>query len=382
MGFGRITLAKVEGVWTRMLIGGVMTLDACFYCCKQFLFGSNPSCGGDATCNLFCDSRYAAFSRAECCQCPCPGRRDYPQCFGWKVFGATLSTDPIPDYQNPGYYWKLLSSAAVPEVTDCDGDDVTFDGVTWGYYAPDGTLIDSPPGSVRVETGFSVDTDSDALPPNGTVSANVLIDADPGGGRGFNIQFVGGIGTSDSDVVLPACTGGSATGTSDWLTWDSEAEDRNPGVGANPPTILVFPKCANCDGSPCQTGSTPASRCANPTFEANVQIGTDPETGEPIYEPVSIPLFKSPDGCHFSGGNGTVSVTIAPDSDCIAADEDGNGLLHWVTTVTSPAGSDTISIDPGAPTGYLTACPYLSDADSAGILVTDANLVYGDDCED
>lgn len=393
MGLGKIALGYIDGKWKRILLAGAIVLDSCIFCCKQFLPPNSAVCGSDASCNNFCDSTYA-YSQSECCPCPCPGRKDFPKCYSVSVFGATITTDQIPDYSpgKEGYYWKLLSSPAIPPLNECmTGDATVLHGFTYGYFAPDGTQIDTSDGNVQFSTpsAILVTTDPDTgLPIDPYLDVQIVIASNPGKTYVFDIDFVGGV-----NVKLPPCVGGSAVGTTDVHAYDTSigTDDPDPhdGVGDSPPTVIVTPKCANCDGTPCSPGTKPAARCAVPTFTGSVKVGVD-DSGFPIFEVVSIVLAK--DGtCTWVGDDGEgIVVTVQPATgDCNLEDAELAGRLLWKVTIVTPLG--TVSTTETSGEG-VSACPptFFDDAgevdgaDPGGDapVVEDIRLSYGSDCGD
>lgn len=388
MNSAKIALAFFKGKWKRVLLSALMVIDACIYCCQQFPFVI--VCGGDASCDNFCDGSYA-FSRSECCECPCPGRKAWPSCYGYTVSGARIRTDKIPDYPNPGYYFQLLSSPVIPDFTECSDGGVEVGSYTWGYFAPDGTLVQkSFDGTVVIGVnGASFDeTDGGTQQPGGAVvNVDVMIGAIVGSGYILDVSFISGIKAS-----FPACTGGTAVGTLDPKVYDPAFEDPNPGAGATPLTVRVFPKCSNCDGTPCSPGTNPPARCALPTVTADIKTGVDGD-GDPVFESVSIPTTKQ-GLCSWSGtttvGGQTVKVTISPASgSCDHSKDVGSfapedyGLLLWKITFETPLG--TVS----SVTTFGSACPPTSfDADGpddensepSSPYVNDIALSYGTDC--
>src|SRR5581483_2406093 len=96
-----------------------------------------PLCGDTATCNSRCDGK-ARFHRGEGCDCPCPGRTDFPAEYDWTWTASVKTGVKLPDNGTPPEYWEIIGPSTY-SLSRCSTHPVVDYVVN--HYASDGSTF-------------------------------------------------------------------------------------------------------------------------------------------------------------------------------------------------------------------------------------------------
>lgn len=352
----------------------------CGICCPQNV----PICGSDSTCNKFCHPEIKSFSRSADCDCPCPGRRDYPSRWGILWTGLTLNTGKMESYNSspdrPEFFTVTSQPGDLTECADASGFTYTLD--------VDGVTTTGNHGDVQ--RGLSLDI----------VDCGKSIRVHGGSGFLSNAGFAGQPTTGDNVVVdftVPRCAGGSGAATL----------GVNTKFIASPGNVSIFPVCEDCEGAAIENTGDPASVCGG---TINVQVCIwDADSSSYITEDIALSGGVNT----WDGTNGNdvhvhitttgtnpldptmklcppdqVSSAVPPDCNCAGGDAAPDCPTGWLMTITK--GECTLvffaigACPPPTDSGdwqlvSATGCA-LPDPDDITTAVNCLSVSFADDC--
>lgn len=324
-----VLLKKIGNIWKRVLLNGAMVLGTCDTCC------SPPICGNISTCNNFFKPQYASIEQPQCCDCPCPDRKDYPGLNCALITIRGCRPPPGTFTQPDGSYVQF--GAWPPLVWDnCNGDQTEYPLIPGGFgavgcpvytYNSDGTLRSTAYRTYAIE---DVTLEIGLQPPGFGLGID---DGGQNGGVGASegdcaVAYFGAlIFTGDGDIgdapdgfsnltsvisgYFIRCTGGLINGYS------------HPPYGA-PGGEAEIVITDNACGTPCYPDGDPtASVCAASISVAlDAVVGVDPESCETIVETLMATVDQTAD-CTWSKTEENeqgISIDIEKTGDCPGID--------------------------------------------------------------
>jgi hypothetical protein len=251
-------------------------------------------CGDLSSCDHWCTGK-AWIYRSECCDCPCPGRKVFPECYRIDVLGVSI----VARFDNGDGTYYTFDPTGPFDFEDAQCVDTQYT-ITWNLYAADDSFLST--GTANVETQSESASCVTTCPgaPNIQVAAFVTTGLPAGSSL---------LSSTTGENLGSVLAGDCCVGADGSLIANTAVS-----VIDNPGNFFVRPRCVQCDGTPCTGGTDPPQRCGG-----GIVVTFEYEAGGGVWAMAEAEINGGP--CSWAGTvdiGGNVTVTTSP------VDGDGN----------------------------------------------------------